>query len=343
MNSQRLRTFYTALSSKYIWALYLIASVLGLWFLPQFVLSSGQLTFGPHSFPIPLIAGGILYLLHRKRQALFFVCVGLYSGWFVTTILAEQWLAPFPQIHWLRNLGIETGYSSLHLIGVYLFVSFAVMAPSNFRKLGLGIAFAMMAQYWFMPQQFLYENLKPPTGEGFNTTIFLDGVLQTYHWRREVFSDPPIYEFPSLAYNEYSLASIGHGMGLEMDPDNDLLRGLLYQVQLYGSIGVIYLRFGLLLLSAIFLLVSLLTRLQTRFVSVVRWSFSMAYLFPPLLNIVLCLLSVNFAESEQETARYLSINTVLFLASLGPFIVAYYPEPIKPPDNQQMDNKASES
>ena len=267
------------------------------------------------AFSIPIICLMIYGNVMKKHWLP--ILMGMVGGWFVASVMIEQWLAPFPQIHWLRSFGIDTTPIALHLFAI-----FALMGITHIKngvlKRTLGVLACLgILTYWVIPQQFLFENIRSLTQNTGETVIFQDGSLTSVHWRREVYSDPPWKEFPSVAYNEYELAAIGHGMGLQMDPDNEWRRKFLYFIQVNGSIGVIYLRVVASLLSIAFVISAILSRLQKRTASLYRSCITICYVIPPVLNLLLSAAALGFAEAEGEIARYVWINLSLTLASVG--------------------------
>ena len=293
------------------------ALLIGSFHFPQYGLARSAAVW-TWAYVLPLTGLMIFSLL--KSKAWQPLLLGSVGGWFVASVMVEQWLAPFPQMHWLRSFGIDTASIALHLFSIFALLGATQLTDGPLKK-GLTILlFLGILAYWFLPQQFLFENIKALTEDARETLIYQNGELSSAHWRREVFTDPPWKEFPSVAYNEYGLAAIGHGMGMQMDPANEGRRAMLYTVQLYGSIAVIYLRVAA-VISSFALLISIVTNRFKKFADpFFRFSVALCYVLPPLLNLLLCLAAIGFAEAEGEIGRYIWINLSLSLAAIAVFI-----------------------
>lgn len=299
------------------------ALLIELFIFPQYTIGGCVRPDAGFIYIIPFLIA--FWYVERKSSDWKPLLIGASAGWLVASIMSEQWLAPFPQIHWFRSLGIDTGPIALHLFSAYILLVTAFFPTGSLQKLTIGFSLIGLSLYWILPQQFLYENITPATQNISETLIYLDGELVPKHWRREVFTDPPWKEFPSVAFNEYGLASIAHGMGLQMDPDNEVRRNILYQVQLYGSIAIIYLRISVILTG----LGSLLACWFTRFKKIATFlcisSIAICYILPPVMNIGLSILTIGFAEATNETGRYILINLCLSLAAISPLLLRLSP------------------
>ena len=275
---------------------------------------------------IPLIL--MLIYTHLNSKWWQPLLLGIMGGMFFSSCMTEQWFAPFPQLHWLRSFGIDNPPIAFHLFSVILILSSARIPNSPFKKLLITIGFIGLLLYWITPQQFLFENLKALSTDAKSTLIYQNGSLSSIHWRREVFSDPPWREFPSVAYNEYGLAAIGHGMGMQMDATNEGRRAILYTLQLYGSIMVIYLRVIVVISALALMLSTLFERFQRGMELFFRVCVFPCYILPPICNFLLTLASSGFAESEGEIGRYVWFNLSLSLAGLAVFIHQESPKEI---------------
>jgi hypothetical protein len=294
------------------------ALLIGLFIFPQYATGS-SVSVWSYVFVVPVL--GLLAYSEVNAKPLKPLFIGITSGWFVASVMAEQWLAPFPQVHWLRSFGIDTTPIAIHLFSVFALLGAVQLKYGWLKKAMVAICLVGICAYWVLPQQFLFENITPLRGGTQETLVYSNGELTPMHWRREVFTDPPWREFPSIAYNEYGLASIGHGMGLQMDPDNESRRKILYEVQLTGSISVIYLRLSVIIAALVGFLSSWLRKFEQPAVWICMATVGVCYVLPPILNVGLSLMTMGFAEAINETGRYVFINMSLSLAALGPLLL----------------------
>lgn len=294
------------------------ALLIGLFIFPQYAAGRSASVWS-YMFVVPVF--GLLTYSEVKATHWKSLLIGVISGWFIASVMTEQWLAPFPQVHWLRSFGIDTMPIAIHLFSVFTLLGAVQLKSGLLKKATVVISVIGICAYWILPQQFLFENITPLKNSTQATLIYSNGELTPMHWRREVFTDPPWREFPSIAYNEYGLAGIGHGMGLQMDPDNEARRKVLYEVQLNGSIAVIYLRISVIFAGFVGLLSCWLGKLEKPAIWTCLGAIGICYSLPPLVNVGLTVLTMGFAEAMNETSRYVFINVSLSLAALAPLLL----------------------